>query len=39
VRCKDRTVADLPEWPVDLAEITLIGLGQAKQQRRARSPA
>jgi len=31
--------ADLPEWPVHLTKITLIGLRQAKQQRRARSPA
>jgi hypothetical protein len=32
-------VADLPEWPVYLAKITLVGLRQAKQQRQARSPA
>jgi len=36
---QDRMVADVPEWPVHHAEITLVGLRQAKQQRRARSPA
>src|SRR5262249_37873851 len=39
VRCKDRTDAGLPGWPVHLAKFKLAGLRQAKRQRRARSSA